>query len=237
MEAILEWHPTTESLVDMKKLTKWEKLMERRRVLVDRPFQLDFIYRVACYSVFVMAVLAGGLLFPVLKDLHTDGPWANESATAMLYVHEHIWPIAILLPVLCVLWSLWLSHRIAGPMVRIKRCMSTLSTGVIPEPVTLRPGDYMQSEVEQLNQMLESLSERALEVGAAETVLQQSIHICVDLARTSEDRVLRDALAKLSEDARALHAKLPVTNSDGAASEVCMSAEAASAAEAEFATK
>jgi hypothetical protein len=52
--------------------------------------------------------------------------------------------------ILCV-GAIILSHRVAGPLIRLKRHMDAISEGAAPGPISFREGDYFEDLAESFN--------------------------------------------------------------------------------------
>ena len=54
--------------------------------------------------------------------------------------------------------GIYLSHKIAGPIYRIEKFLSTMSTGDLTSRITLRKGDEMVSLADSVNRLTDSLT-------------------------------------------------------------------------------
>ncbi len=60
-----------------------------------------------------------------------------------------------------VLFTLYLSHKIAGPMIRLKNLFSDVAkTGELPAPVKFRDGDFFQNYPPVINQAFATLKKK-----------------------------------------------------------------------------
>ena len=53
------------------------------------------------------------------------------------------------------------SHRIVGPMNRIKRTLEAIGAGDFSQRITLRQGDALEDLAKSINQMAEALQQRS----------------------------------------------------------------------------
>jgi signal transduction histidine kinase len=72
---------------------------------------------------------------------------------------ELVVPVALLLVFLFCL-GIIATHRIAGPLFRVKRHLEGLQTGAARGPVILRANDELQDLVESVNSLIEFLEDK-----------------------------------------------------------------------------
>ncbi|MBI4376091.1 MAG: methyl-accepting chemotaxis protein [Elusimicrobia bacterium] len=53
--------------------------------------------------------------------------------------------------------GLWISNKIAGPLARIRRALSEISRGDLEQEITTRNTDLLQTHVQELNRMAQTL--------------------------------------------------------------------------------
>ena len=148
----------------------------RRRFIVDSAFQYALIARATLHTLLVLAMVSVGLFGPVLLDLQSpsridDGA---DTAVVMLYMHGRFWWIAGICLAVAIVDSVRVSHRIAGPLVPMKRNLRALGDGKLPGPLRTRAHDYLKHEVEILNAASAGLARRidALKEAHAATVAE-----------------------------------------------------------------
>ncbi len=193
----------------------------RRTFIVDRKLQLGLMARSLVYTAFLLAVVSVGLFAPLIARLQLADPESSsyaDTANAMLYFHARFWPIATLCLVVAALGSVQLSHRIAGPLVRLKRHMSWLSEGMLPKALTTRRSDFLKDEVALLNGLTDSLARRFEGMQDAGRSLERALVACESRARAMHDETLLVALARVRREAEGLRGRIDsVQRMDGAA--------------------
>lgn len=139
------------------------RMMEKKRfrVFVDKSVQGALARRVTLYWAVCLwgtfCVLAG---FPIVVTLLSGIP---NSPTVGQLLHKTwlgFWPTlvasAFVLPV--VIWDvLRLSHRFAGPMVRLRHSLRDLADGKDVPTVTFREGDFWTEFAEHFNRLSDRL--------------------------------------------------------------------------------
>lgn len=157
---------------------------KRRRILID-PFQ----YRLLCinilYFCIILLVFAGALFLPLILQLDsTTGSVVEqgELASEFLSLHARVWPAMFIAFVLLAIHSIFVSHRIAGPLFRFRSVFRAVANGDLWVRANLRKRDYLGKESEVLNEMIASLQskikgleEHYTELWTVASALQESI--------------------------------------------------------------
>lgn len=98
-----------------------------------------------------------GLLMGV--DLTEVEPAAQE----FLILHRRIWPAVLFVLAAVFVYTLILSHRIAGPIYRINSVLQTMLKGEYPKSVPLRKGDHFHQTAELLERLSQQLARQGEE--------------------------------------------------------------------------
>jgi hypothetical protein len=154
------------------------KLLTRRHFVVDRRFQASVVWRTTLFSTFLVVVLLVGVLAPIVHDLrspNSDAITITDTAIVLLYVHDRLWWMVGAFLVLSILHSLHISHRIAGPLVRVKRNLRMLGQGRLPSPLRTRDNDYLKDEVDVLNEAVRNLGQRIDAIRAAHATMSDAL--------------------------------------------------------------
>ena len=138
-----------------------EQVYKRKQYLVDRNYQLQFVSRVfmvvlsvAVISLAVSSVLLWGHLYR--PDMTSQTPLiASLLAIATMMLVE----LLVAIPLVFFL-SLRQSHRIVGPMNRIKRTLQAIGNGDFSQRIVLRKGDALEDLAKEINQMTQELHQR-----------------------------------------------------------------------------
>lgn len=138
-----------------------EPAFKRKQYLVDRNYQLQFVSRVfmvvlavAIISLVVSSVLLWSHLYR--PDMTSQTPLITSLlAIATMMLVE----LLVAIPLVFFL-SLRQSHRIVGPMNRIKRLLQAIGSGDFSQRITLRKGDALEDLAKEINQMAQGLHRR-----------------------------------------------------------------------------
>ena len=169
-----------------------------RRVLVDG-LQNRLIVVNALHFVVIVLVFASALLVPLIARMSIESEYDQEvveAAHQFLNLHYHLWPPLLLTLALLTLHNIVITHRIAGPLWRMRRELAAIGNGDLSRVVRIRPRDYMSQEAEAINSMTQSLKarverieERQEAAGAALTRLEAATR---DNSRERFDAALKD---------------------------------------------
>ena len=134
---------------------------KRKQYLVDRDYQLRFVTRMFMIVLAVAAVsslIATGLLWRYMyqPDLPQQTLIYCFISVALTLLVELLLSIPIVLFV-----GIRQSHRIVGPMNRIKRTLEAIGAGDFSQRITLRQGDALEDLAKAINQMAEALQRRS----------------------------------------------------------------------------
>ncbi len=131
----------------------------RRQYIVDN-LQYRLLLTSLLYVLAVVFIFAGALFMPLMITLN-DGaaasPAVNEAARHFLALHNRVWPPVLALIALLVLHNIVFSHRIAGPLYRIRSELKKIGDGNLFVHVKLRKNDYLDKEAASVNEMVDSL--------------------------------------------------------------------------------
>ena len=133
---------------------------KRKQYLVDRNYQLRFVTRMFMAVLAVAAVsslIATGLLSASMYQ-----PDLPQQTLVYCFVSIALTLLVELLISIPVIWVLGIrqSHRIVGPMGRLKKMIEAIGNGDFSQRITLREGDALEDLAKSLNAMTESLQKR-----------------------------------------------------------------------------
>lgn len=136
---------------------------KRRKILVDPQFQVRLAFwasilaavEVMVGSVAVMAVALTSIWVPVARESGFFYKFVGVIALVVLGATAVNFMIALLV-----------SHKIAGPVYRLKKSMEQVSAGDLSLLIKLREGDELQELKDSFNEMVNSLRQRAVRLRA-----------------------------------------------------------------------
>ena len=135
---------------------------KRKQYLVDRAYQLRFVTRL--FLIILLVATASALVSSILvwRNTYTPGQTSQEVFIVALVAIASTLLIELLLaiPLIFVL-GIRQSHRIVGPMNRIKQTLAAIGQGEFSRRITLRQGDALEDLASAINQMAEQLQRRS----------------------------------------------------------------------------
>jgi methyl-accepting chemotaxis protein len=120
----------------------------------------------------------------------------QEFASLMTTFAHRMWPTMWVLFLFMVVHVLYISHKIAGPLYRIRSVMSYVGSGNLTARAKLRRGDYLSEDADAVNDMVGELDER---VGRMREELAAANKSVDDLAESIEGASRNDARKRLEE--------------------------------------
>jgi len=134
----------------------------RRQKLVNPDYQYRYMRRlfvITAAAVIGAAATAYGILWILL--FRSPVVSQDEVIVAMVAIGlTMLVELAIAAPLIVTL-GLFQSHKVAGPLVRIKRALQDIADGDLSTRITLRKYDELHDLADAINQMVEQLQRRA----------------------------------------------------------------------------
>jgi len=153
----------------------------RRKILIDKRFQFRFALAGALY----IGVIAICLSLPFVPLLNTMRALLEGEPTYLVELVHRQENLAILTFILCTVWlaAAWVlfaihrSHKVAGPVYKLKMFMNGMTVDKLNDRVTLRNGDELKPLAQALNNMLDRIEKGSPRVHAQrDPVEEQPVH-------------------------------------------------------------
>ena len=136
-------------------------MQKRKRILIG-----DLQYRLLAVNLLyfaVILVLFAAILFgPLVWQLGSSSlspAERDQAATQFLSLHARLWPPLLALLVFLGVHSVYVSHRIAGPLYQFRRLLHAVKDGNLTVRARIRDKDYLDSEAAVINELIDSLKE------------------------------------------------------------------------------
>lgn len=132
---------------------------KRRRILINR-FQHRLLLINLLYFFTTLLIFSGALFIPLIIQLESSTlslPEQEAVASQFLSLHGRVWPALLIAFVLFAIHSIFVSHRIAGPLTQFRNTFKAIEAGDLSGRVTIRKNDYLGNETAILNEMIASL--------------------------------------------------------------------------------
>jgi len=174
----------------------------RSKIIIDN-LQYRLLIVGIIYFAMVVFIFACGVFVPVIIQLEKAGISSREAQNAahqFLVLHERVWPPLGLAFVLLVVHSILVSHRIAGPLYRIRAVLGSVGRGDLSGKITLRKNDYLKKDADTVSAMIDSLREKidrlqnhGSEASADVTALKRSVQMgSIDAVAQQTDKLSTD---------------------------------------------
>jgi methyl-accepting chemotaxis protein len=132
---------------------------QRRNYYIDKKFQTKYvlltILLLTIYTfIFIMIIFA-----PYILTLYFSYPLAEkaEAARVILLLHGKVWPwIGAVILTFGVL-SIFVTHKVAGPLFRLKKSIAEVADGSLDMTVRLRKWDDLHDLAKEVNKLIEEL--------------------------------------------------------------------------------
>jgi signal transduction histidine kinase len=136
---------------------------DRRAIrLVDRKIQFGLAWRQAgvllCLYLAGLVVTFAPSLIAVMTE--TDLRVTAEASNELLVLHRRLWPAMCLVLIGSFIYTVHHSHRICGPIYRVKVVLRDMINGRYPQHVGFRKGDQFPEVAELLGELGRTLHER-----------------------------------------------------------------------------
>jgi len=182
------------------------RFLRRRKYIVNRDLQVSLLRNSFLYVLLFVAVIGVVFFVPLLAELTETGSAGERTVQVgnqIRYLYTYFWPAVILAMILIFLHSVRASHKVAGPLYRFKLVLEALKEGEVSSPISIRKGDYLHSEADLINQVLESLRQNLEGLQQSQEQLNQALseyrrELGQNLSAEEEERV-RDLAQKADQ--------------------------------------
>ena len=137
-----------------------ERPYQRKQYLVDRGYQIRFVTRIFMVVLTVAVVSSLIATYVLYQNMYRpDLPQQNLITSLIAIAITLLIELLLAIPVVFIL-GIRQSHRIVGPMNRLKRTIEAIGSGDFSQRIMLRQGDALEDLAKSINQMAESLQRR-----------------------------------------------------------------------------
>ena len=138
-----------------------ERPYKRQQQLVDAPYQLRFVTRL---FMVVLAIAASSSLISsalLWKHMYMPDQGAQITLIVSLIAVATTLLVELLLAIPIIFYlGIKQSHRIVGPVTRIKQALEAIGNGDFSQRITVRKDDALVDVVDAINRMAENLHKR-----------------------------------------------------------------------------
>ena len=137
------------------------KNYKRRNYFIDRKLQTKYIIVTLLLLLVYTALFVVILFTPYIIPLQMDYSLEEQSRAArmLLALHKSVWPALGLVIVIMSGLSIFVTHRVAGPVYRLRKALSEVAAGNLNFTIKLRKNDDLQDLAADMNLVVEELRE------------------------------------------------------------------------------
>lgn len=159
----------------------------RRQILVhstQKKFAIGLGLTLFTYSLLLFTIaFFVPYFYPELKTLSASLPFLNSSWPAFWYISGILWPVLLTLIVITAFFSLFLTHKVAGPLYRLKACAKEIENGNVSIRVRLRKGDELQDLAESTDRGIVAINKAMSEIRHHNGHVQNSLQTLIEALR------------------------------------------------------
>lgn len=178
----------------MEKQRTWR----RRNFFIKKDFQGKIILK------FFLAILVGAIIFTAILSLFSadtitityEDSYLKLDKTPKALLQEIIRAYGLYILLLGIIisgFSLFLSHRIAGPLYRLERSVEEITKGNLAFKIVLRKKDEARELADGMNIMIEALSNRIRDIRLNANSIHEEV---LSLSKMLEDEELTSTEVK-----------------------------------------
>ncbi len=140
-------------------------MIKRRNYFIDKSFQGKFILRFSLI-VIISSIIIGGLLLFLARSSTTVA--IENTKVVVKNTADFLLPLILVTLIIVTIFSaisvalltMLVSHKISGPLYRIKKEIEKLHSGDLTADFRIRKGDQLQELVNSLNQMTAAMQQK-----------------------------------------------------------------------------
>jgi methyl-accepting chemotaxis protein len=132
---------------------------KRRIYYIEKDFQTKHLILTTVLLVTYTFIFVVIIFSPSMLTLYFDNPLDEkaEAARTLLLLHSKVWPGIGGIILLFGALSIFITHKIAGPLYRLKKSLAMIVEGNLDVKVKLRKGDDLKDLAEHFNMLAEEL--------------------------------------------------------------------------------
>lgn len=140
-----------------------KSIFRRKIYLIDKPNQIRFALLIIGYLILYVLLMIIIIFLPASLTLLSKNaltPEKYEAAKEFFYIDARVWPAFFIIALLIGIHSIFITHRIFGPLYRLKRSLQQMQGGDISFEARIRRKDYLLEYIDELNNLLKVLRDR-----------------------------------------------------------------------------
>jgi methyl-accepting chemotaxis protein len=135
-------------------------IQKRRIYYIEKKFQTKYIlltiFLLLTYTFAFIIIIFSPYILTLYLDFYSLSEKA-EAARTLLLLHSKVWPGIGAVILLFGAVSIFITHKIAGPLYRLKKSISEITEGNLDVKIKLRKRDDLKDLAEHVNMLAEEL--------------------------------------------------------------------------------
>lgn len=181
------------------------KTYKRKNYLIDKKFQSKFILRFSA-----LVLLSGALTIALIYFLGAQSKTIamQNSRVVAKTTADFILPlllqtvivVTILVGIIAGLMTLFVSHKISGPLYRFKKVIETLKHGDFSSEFNIRSTDQLSSLADEINSMIRNTKQELSGIKNKVVSLKQKLDSLTENDFSENKRAALTELKKIAEE-------------------------------------
>ena len=128
--------------------------------LINKDLQLRLIRNNLFYLLFCVVATVSILLYPLIHEMMflPDLESQYRAAQTFLLLVKWLIPAIVMVLILFMGHTIIITHRICGPLVNFTHAFDRVARGDLTGKVYIRKGDYLKSECNRINLMIDGIA-------------------------------------------------------------------------------
>lgn len=132
-------------------------LYKRSVFLINPGFQLKFSL-IVCFVILIPTLIYPLIIYDFFDLLAKNAPEISAKlASVQTDLVIYLFLVQLVITVIVLIVFIFLTHRIAGPMFKLKSHLTKIREGGPISPLTFRTGDYFHDVAEEVSLFLETI--------------------------------------------------------------------------------
>jgi len=131
-----------------------------RNYLINKDLQLRLIRNNVFYLLLCVIATVSILLYPLIHEMMFSPDLESQYRAAQTFLLLVKWlvPAIVMVLILFMGHTIIITHRICGPLVNFTHAFDRVAQGDLTGKVYIRKGDYLKSECNRINLMIDGIS-------------------------------------------------------------------------------
>lgn len=127
----------------------------RRHFFIDKHLQTKYLLLTILLLLVYSLIFVVLIFLPYMLPIHFNLPLAEqaEAARVLLALNKSVWPALLVAILILGFLSIFITHKIVGPIYRLKIALREMTEGNLGVRVTLRKGDDLQELADHVNKL------------------------------------------------------------------------------------